>query len=54
MTSGLDEAETERRQAEYGLNVLPAARKRGPLMRFVQQFNNVLVYVLIVAGFIKL
>jgi len=54
VTRGLDEAEAERRQAEYGLNVLPAGRKRGPLMRFLEQFNNVLVYVLVVAGFIKL
>ena len=52
--AGLDEAEAARRQAEYGLNLLPTARKRGPLMRFLQQFNNVLVYVLIAAGFIKL
>ena len=54
VTTGLDEAEAARRQAEYGLNLLPTARKRGPLMRFLQQFNNVLVYVLIAAGFIKL
>ena len=54
VTSGLDGAEAERRQAEYGLNRLPAGRKRGPLMRFLEQFNNVLVYVLVVAGFIKL
>ena len=54
VTTGLDEAEATRRQAEYGLNLLPTARKRGPLMRFLQQFNNVLVYVLIAAGFIKL
>ncbi|MGC2786984.1 MAG: HAD-IC family P-type ATPase [Roseiarcus sp.] len=54
VTTGLDEAEAARRQEEYGLNVLPTARKRGPLMRFLQQFNNVLVYVLIAAGFIKL
>ncbi len=52
--AGLDEAEAARRQAEYGLNLLPTSRKRGPLMRFLQQFNNVLVYVLIAAGFIKL
>ena len=31
LTTGLDEAEAARRQAEYGLNVLPTARKRGPL-----------------------
>ena len=54
VTAGLDEAEAARRQEEYGLNVLPTARKRGPFMRFLQQFNNVLVYVLVVAGFIKL
>ena len=54
VTAGLDDAEATRRQAEYGLNVLPTARKRGPFMRFLQQFNNVLVYVLLAAGFIKL
>ena len=54
MTAGLDDAEAARRQTEYGLNVLPTARKRGPFMRFLQQFNNVLVYVLLAAGFIKL
>ena len=54
VTAGLDAAEAARRQAEYGLNLLPTARKRGPLMRFLQQFNNVLVYVLLAAGFIKL
>jgi calcium-translocating P-type ATPase len=54
VTAGLDDSETTRRQAEYGLNVLPTARKRGPFMRFLQQFNNVLVYVLLAAGFIKL
>jgi magnesium-transporting ATPase (P-type) len=54
VTAGLDDSEATRRQAEYGLNVLPTARKRGPFMRFLQQFNNVLVYVLLAAGFIKL
>ena len=53
-TAGLDDAEAARRQAEYGLNLLPTARKRGPFMRFLMQFKNVLVYVLIAAGFIKL
>ena len=54
VTAGLDDAEAARRQAEYGLNLLPTARKRGPFMRFLEQFNNVLVYVLLAAGFIKL
>jgi magnesium-transporting ATPase (P-type) len=54
VTAGLDDVEAASRQAEYGLNLLPTARKRGPLMRFLMQFKNVLVYVLIAAGFIKL
>ena len=54
VTAGLDDAEAGRRQAQYGLNLLPTARKRGPFMRFLLQFKNVLVYVLLAAGFIKL
>ncbi len=50
VTSGLDNAEATRRQAQYGLNLL-TAHKRGPFMRFLLQFKNVLVYVLIAAGF---
>jgi magnesium-transporting ATPase (P-type) len=38
----------------YGPNRLPAGKKRGPFMRFLSQFNNVLVYVLLGAGFVKL
>lgn len=52
--SGIDDAEGKRRLQLYGANRLPAARKRGPLERFVSQLNNILVYVLISAGFIKL
>jgi P-type E1-E2 ATPase len=33
---------------------LPEGKKRGPFMRFLSQFNNILVYVLLGAGFIKL
>ena len=52
--SGLDTTEVDSRLARYGPNRLPEAGKRGPLMRFLVQFNNVLVYVLLAAGFIKL
>ncbi|WP_024506395.1 HAD-IC family P-type ATPase [Bradyrhizobium sp. ARR65] len=51
---GLDPAEAARRLQAYGPNRLPEGRKRGPLMRFLSQFNNVLVYVLLGAGFTKL
>ncbi len=54
MTAGLDGAEASRRLAKHWPNRLPAARKRGPLMRLLLQFNNILVYLLLAAGFIKL
>jgi magnesium-transporting ATPase (P-type) len=50
---GLDAAEAKRRLETYGPNRLPESSKQGPLMRFLLQFNNVLVYVLLGAGFIK-
>lgn len=51
---GLDAAEAASRLQKYGPNRLPEGKKRGPFMRFLSQFNNVLVYVLLGAGFIKL
>ena len=47
---GLKQSEAERRLAEHGPNKLPEAKPRSPLMRFLAQFHNVLIYVLIVAG----
>jgi magnesium-transporting ATPase (P-type) len=52
--SGLDAAEAALRRTKYGPNRLPEGRKQGPSMRFLLQFNNVLVYVLLAAGFVKL
>src|SRR5262245_2424932 len=51
--SGLGAAEAKRRLEKYGPNRLPEAHKQGPLMRLLLQFNNVLVYVLLGAGFVK-
>ncbi len=51
---GLDAAEVSQRRTKYGPNRLPEASKRGPFMRFLLQFNNVLVYVLLAAAFTKL
>ena len=51
---GLDAAEVSQRRTKYGPNRLPEATKRGPFMRFLLQFNNVLVYVLLAAAFTKL
>src|SRR5262245_61878632 len=52
--TGLAAGEASARLQTYGPNRLPEGRKRGPFMRFLSQFNNILVYVLLGAGFIKL
>ncbi|HYN38432.1 MAG TPA: HAD-IC family P-type ATPase, partial [Rhodospirillales bacterium] len=45
--SGLTSEEAARRLARYGANRLPAPRRRGPLLRFLLQFHNILIYVLL-------
>jgi len=52
--TGLSAAEASARLQQYGPNRLPEGKRRGPLMRFLAQFNNVLVYVLLGAAFTKL
>jgi magnesium-transporting ATPase (P-type) len=49
-SDGLTGAEAERRLATHGPNRLPEGRGRGPLMRFLVQFHNVLIYVLLGAA----
>ena len=52
--TGLDPAEASSRLQKYGPNRLPEGKRRGVVMRLLAQFNNILVYVLLVAGFTKL
>ncbi len=52
--TGLDAAEIKSRLAKYGPNRLPEAARRGPLMRFLLHLNNILTYILLIAGFVKL
>lgn len=47
---GLSPAEASQRLVQYGPNRLTEAKTRGPLSRFLYQFHNVLIYVLIGAG----
>lgn len=51
---GLDSADVAGRLAAHGPNRLPQGKKKGPIARFLAQLNNVLIYVLLVSGFIKL
>lgn len=48
--AGLSEAEAGLRYERYGANSLTERRGRGPLIRFLLQFHNVLIYVLLAAA----
>ena len=47
---GLTTEEAARRLAEHGPNRLMPSAKRGPLLRFLLQFHNVLIYVLLASA----
>jgi magnesium-transporting ATPase (P-type) len=49
---GLSEAEAQQRLAVHGPNRLPPPQRRSPLRRFLAQFHNVLIYVLLAAAVI--
>ncbi|MFD0899223.1 HAD-IC family P-type ATPase [Actinomadura sediminis] len=49
---GLRSAEAAARLERYGPNTLPPARRRGPVARFMMQFNSPLIYVLLVSALI--
>ncbi|WP_241087364.1 cation-transporting P-type ATPase [Candidatus Vondammii sp. HM_W22] len=53
-THGLSASEAKLRLGKHGENRLPEARPRGPLLRFLSQFHNVLIYVLIGAGVVTM
>ncbi|HKJ75706.1 MAG TPA: cation-transporting P-type ATPase, partial [Gammaproteobacteria bacterium] len=47
---GLSSDEARRRLEHHGPNRLPRPRQRGPWARFLAQFHNVLIYVLLAAA----
>ena len=47
---GLTAQEAEARKQRFGPNRLAAARKRSEILRFLAQFNNLLIYVLLAAA----
>ncbi|WP_067806851.1 cation-translocating P-type ATPase [Actinomadura formosensis] len=49
---GLAVAEAAARLRREGPNTLPAARGRGPVLRFLLQFNSPLIYVLLAAALV--
>ncbi|MFP4316153.1 MAG: cation-translocating P-type ATPase [Desulfovibrionales bacterium] len=49
---GLDDMEAERRLKKHGPNMLPEPDKRPALLRFFSHFNNMLIYILLLAAFL--
>ena len=49
-SEGLSTEQAQERLEQYGPNKLPEPRRRGPLMRLLLQFHNVLIYVLLAAA----
>ncbi|MGR9044421.1 MAG: cation-transporting P-type ATPase [Gammaproteobacteria bacterium] len=47
---GLTDQEAERRLKHYGPNILTPPASRSLVRRFLEQFNNVLIYVLLIAA----
>nr|MBF0223646.1 hypothetical protein [Desulfobulbaceae bacterium] len=52
LEKGLDHFEIKNRQDSYGPNALTAKKGKGPLKRFLLQFHQPLIYILIVSGII--
>ncbi|WP_394036703.1 HAD-IC family P-type ATPase [Xanthobacter albus] len=48
--AGISHAEARRRLDVYGANALPEATARHPIVRFLAQFNNALIYFLLAAA----
>lgn len=49
-TEGLTQTEADQRLAEHGPNSLPSPKKRGSWVRFLSQFHNPLIYLLLAAA----
>ena len=47
---GLSQEDAQQRLKGFGANRLQPTKKKGPLARFLAQFHNVLIYVLLGAG----
>ncbi|MCC5897561.1 MAG: HAD-IC family P-type ATPase [Phormidium sp. BM_Day4_Bin.17] len=53
LEGGLTQAEFAKRQAEFGANRIEGKAGKSFLIRFLEQFNQPLLYILIIAGAIK-
>jgi len=51
---GLNKTEVSQKQKQHGLNTLTLQKQQGPILRFLKQFHQVLVYILLAAIAVKL
>lgn len=51
-SEGLSQKEARRRLQQYGPNRLTPPKRRGPWLRFLMQFHNILLYVMMAAALI--
>jgi len=49
---GLFQFEVEQRLADFGHNIISSKKGKGPLLRFLLQFHQPLIYILIVSGLV--
>ncbi len=52
-TKGLSKAKVEKRQKEYGLNKLKEKKKKSLARRFLEQFKDVMILILLVAAVVS-
>ncbi|WP_449417723.1 cation-translocating P-type ATPase [Phormidium nigroviride] len=54
LETGLSEAEVAERQKLYGFNEIKGKAGKSPIIRFLMEFNQPLIYILLVAGIVTL
>ena len=53
ISSGLSSKEVQKRQKEYGLNKLDEGKKRNIILKFIDQFKDFMIIILLIAAFIS-
>ncbi len=53
LATGLTSTEVRQRQERYGVNELKSKPQKNPIIRFLEQFNQPLLYILLIAGTVK-
>ncbi len=53
LTTGLSSTEVKKRQEQFGANELKSKPAKNPIIRFLEQFNQPLLYILLVSGVVK-